>query len=106
MKFNTIFLFLFCLLQSIALSVFSQNNFAVVAYGYTAYQPKEVFFGDTDEVYFVGSCNIRGSINNEITWNGYCYTPNDIYGGCSPAIANTFLVGRNGLITKLKKLFI
>lgn len=100
MKFNTIFLFLFCLLQSIALSVFSQNNFAVVAYGYTAYQPKEVFFGDTDEVYFVGSCNIRGSINNEITWNGYCYTPNDIYGGCSPAIANTFLVGRNGLITK------
>jgi photosystem II stability/assembly factor-like uncharacterized protein len=100
MKFKFIFRFLFCLLQSLALSVFSQNNFAVVTYGTSNYFAREVFLGDTGETYFVGQCSIRGSINNERSWNGYCYTPISIMGGCSPSLGNTFVVGKSGLIRK------
>ena len=79
---------------------FSQNNFAIVSYGTESYYPREIFFGDTGEVYFAGQCSIRGSINNEVSWNGYCYTPLYIMGGCSPSLGNTFVVGKGGLIRK------
>jgi photosystem II stability/assembly factor-like uncharacterized protein len=78
----------------------AQNNFAITGYGTSSYYPREIFFGDTSETYFVGQCNVRGSINNEVSWNGYCYTPLYIMGGCSPSLANTFVVGKNGLIRK------
>ncbi len=81
-------------------SSFAQNNFAITGYGTSSYYPREIFFGDTGETYFVGQCSVRGSINNEVSWNGYCYTPLYIMGGCSPSLANTFVVGKNGLIRK------
>ena len=99
-KFFYTKLLLFFLLSFTLNSSFSQNNFAIVSYGTTNYYPREIFFGDTGEVYFTGQCSIRGSINNEVSWNGYCYTPLYIMGGCSPSLANTFVVGKNGLISK------
>ncbi len=91
-------LFLALSIQSLALS--AQNNFTIISYGTNAYFPRELFFGDTGEVYQVGQCSVRGTINNEVSWNGYCYTPLYIMGGCSPSLANTFVVGKGGLIRK------
>lgn len=88
------------LLCTVKISGFAQNNFAIVSYGTTSYFPREIFFGDSSETYFVGQCNVRGSINSERSWNGYCYTPLYILGGCSPSLANTFVVGKGGLIRK------
>lgn len=94
------FTFLFFLASAIPFQSQAQNSFALIAAGNATYFPREIFFGDTDEVYITGQCSIRGSINNEITWNGYCYTPLNIFGGCSPALANTFVVGKGGMIRK------
>lgn len=93
-------LFLFIAYSLISLLAAAQNNFALISYGTTTYYPREIFFGDTGETYITGQCSIRGSINNEVSWNGYCYTPLSIMGGCSPSLANTFVVGKSGLIRK------
>jgi photosystem II stability/assembly factor-like uncharacterized protein len=79
---------------------FAQSNFATISYGTSTYYPVEIFFGDSDEVYDVGKCSIRGSINGEVYWNGYCYTPLSLFGGDAPARANTFVVGAKGVIRK------
>lgn len=80
--------------------LFAQSNFATMSYGTSAYFPQEIFFGDSAEVYNVGQCSIRGSINGELYWNGYCYTPLYLYGGDAPARANCFVVGIKGVIRK------
>ncbi len=80
--------------------LFAQTNFSTVTYGTSTYQPQEIFFGDSEEVYNVGQCSIRGTTNGEIYWTGYCYTILYLYGGDAPARANCFVVGKNGTIRK------
>lgn len=91
-------LFFVCLL--LAVMGKAQSNFPFMTYGTASLFPREIFFGDTGQIYITGQCNIRGTINNEISWNGYCYTILNIFGGCSPSLANTFVVGEEGLIRK------
>lgn len=81
-------------------SSFGQSNFATMSYGTSTYYPVEIFLGDSDEVYDVGKCSIRGSINGEVYWSGYCYSPISLFGGDAPARANTFVVGAKGVIRK------
>lgn len=81
-------------------SSLGQSNFATISYGTSTYYPVEIFLGDSDEVYDVGKCAIRGSVNGEVYWSGYCYTPISLFGGDAPARANTFVVGAKGVIRK------
>src|SRR5438552_9484541 len=97
MKVKQIFLLVFLLLP---FSISAQTNFSVAGYGTSAYYPQEIFFGDSEEVYHVGKCTIRGTINDEITWSGYCYTILNLFGGDAPARGNCFVVGAKGVIRK------
>lgn len=92
--------FLAFALSFIVITSNAQSNFATVSYGTSSYQSRDIFFGDSGYVYVTGQCLIRGTTNNEQYWSGYCYTVNNIFGGASPALANTFVVGEGGLISK------
>ncbi len=97
MKTNRIFLLVLLLLP---FAINAQTNFSTVTYGTGTYQPQEIFFGDSAEVYNVGQCAIRGTTNGEIYWTGYCYTILNLFGGDAPARANCFVVGAHGVIRK------
>ena len=92
--------FLISILLLCSFSTYAQVNFSVVTYGTGVYQPQEIFFGDSEEVYSVGQCTVRGTTNGEIYWTGYCYTILNLLGGDIPARANCFVVGAHGVIRK------